>query len=188
VLGVGQNHSFTDHPQSTWTRTRYGGTGTSAPVEAISVAGGTHNILAPGMAGLALQFMGLTGGTTSPPPSTAPPTSPPPTSPPPTGGCQVSDTVSAWNTGLTENITITNTGTAVNGWSLVFTLPSGQTITSGWNATYRPTSGQVTATNLSYNGALPAGSSTTIGFQATHTGNTARPPAFTLNGSACTVT
>ena len=55
------------------------------------------------------------------------------------GACQVTDTISAWNTGLTSNITITNTGTAaINGWSLVFTLPSGQTITSGWNATYQP--------------------------------------------------
>ncbi|WP_404817405.1 cellulose binding domain-containing protein [Streptomyces pharetrae] len=37
--------------------------------------------------------------------------------------------------GLTSNITITSTGvTAIDGWSLLFTLPDGQTITSGWNA------------------------------------------------------
>jgi poly(hydroxyalkanoate) depolymerase family esterase len=186
VLGVSQTPAFTDHPQSTWTRTRYGGTGTQAPVEGVSVDGGTHNIMAGGMAALALQFMGLTGGT---PPTSPPPTSPPPTSPPPTtgsGACRVTDTVNAWNTGLTASITITNTGsTTVNGWSLVFTLPSGQTITSGWNATYAPTSGQVTAKNLSYNGSLAPGASTNIGFQATHTGNSAAPTAFTLNGSAC---
>src|ERR687887_359990 len=35
VLGVSQTPSFTDSPQSGWTRTRYGGTGTQAPVEAI---------------------------------------------------------------------------------------------------------------------------------------------------------
>ena len=53
--------------------------------------------------------------------------------------CRVTNSVNAWNTGLTDNITITNTGSsAINGWSLRFTLASGQTITSGWNATYSP--------------------------------------------------
>mgnify|MGYP003472777600 FL=1 len=96
--------------------------------------------------------------------------------------------MNAWNTGLTASVAITNTSTtAVNGWRLVFTLPGGQTITSGWSATYSPTSGQVTATNASYNAAIPAGGSTSIGFQASHTGSTAEPTAFTLNGAACTV-
>jgi len=49
-----------------------------------------------------------------------------------------------------------------------------------------PTSGQVTAQNVSYNGTIPPGGSTSIGFQATHTGNTGSPASFTLNGSACT--
>ncbi|WP_192581020.1 extracellular catalytic domain type 1 short-chain-length polyhydroxyalkanoate depolymerase [Micromonospora noduli] len=90
--------------------------------------------------------------------------------------------------GLTENITVTNTGTsAVNGWSLVFALPGGQTITSGWNATYSPSSGQVTARNVAYNGGIPANGSVSFGFQATHTGNNARPSSFTLNGASCTV-
>jgi cellulase/cellobiase CelA1 len=104
------------------------------------------------------------------------------------GACRVTDTVSAWNTGLTSEITIANTGTAgVEGWSLVFTLPAGQTITSGWSAGYSPTSGQVTARNVSYNPTIAAGASITIGFQATHTGNTGEPTSFTLNGAACTV-
>ena len=98
----------------------------------------------------------------------------------------MTNALNAWNNGLTDNITITNTGTAaINGWSLSFTLASGQTITGGWSATYSPTSGQVTATNVSYNGTIPPGGSTTIGFQATHTGNSAAPSGFTLNGTAC---
>jgi endo-1,4-beta-xylanase len=129
-------------------------------------------------------------GATSTTAPTTPPTSPPPSSPPPTtpggGACHVTNAVSPWNTGLTDNITITNTGTTpINGWSLKFALPSGQTITSGWNATYSPNSGQVTATNVGYNAAIPAGGSTTIGFQANHTGNSAAPAGFTLNGNAC---
>ncbi|MDG4786625.1 cellulose binding domain-containing protein [Micromonospora sp. WMMD1102] len=127
-----------------------------------------------------------TPGPTTPTPG---PTTPGPTTPPPSSGaCRVTSTVNAWNTGLTESITITNTGTsAVNGWSLVFTLPGGQTITSGWNASYSPASGQVTARNASYNAAIAPNASVSIGFQATHTGNTARPSSFTLNGAACTL-
>jgi endo-1,4-beta-xylanase len=126
------------------------------------------------------------------PPSSPPPSSPPPspTSPPPTqgsGACRVSNAVNAWNNGLTDNITITNTGTStINGWSLKFNLASGQTITSGWSATYAPTSGQVTAKNVDYNATIPPGGSTTIGFQATHTGNAAAPSGFVLNGATCT--
>lgn len=153
------------------------------------------------MAAVALQFFGLTNPTpttppvttppvpTTPPVTTPPPTTPPvPTTPPASGACRVTATVNAWNSGLTESITITNTGaSAVSGWSLVFTLPGGQTITSGWNASYAPSSGQVTARNASYNAAIPAGGSVDIGFQANHTGNTAKPTSFTLNGAACTV-
>ncbi len=105
---------------------------------------------------------------------------------PGTAACRVGDVVNAWNTGLTSSITVTNTGTtAISGWSLVFSLPGGQVITSGWNASYSPTSGQVTARNLSYNADIAAGAAVTIGFQATHTGNTAVPATFTLNGAAC---
>ncbi|GAA4721088.1 cellulose binding domain-containing protein [Phytohabitans rumicis] len=126
----------------------------------------------------------LSGGSSSP--TVTPTTTTPTTAPPTTGPCRVTATVNAWNTGLTEDLTITNNGnTAINGWSLVFTLPGGQAITNGWNASYTPTSGQVTARNVSYNGSIAPGASVSIGFQATHTGNTAKPTSFTLNGEAC---
>jgi acetylxylan esterase len=196
VHGLSQTPSFTDTPQSGYTRTRYGGTGGQAPVEAISMQGVTHNL--PVDAAQVIRFFGLDGtvtpgpttpGPTTPGPTTPGPTTPGPTTPPPTSGaCRVGYTVNAWNTGLTASVTIANTSTtAVNGWTLGFTLPSGQTITNGWNATYSPNSGAVTARNVSYNGAIAPNASVSIGFQATHTGNTARPTAFTLNGTACTV-
>jgi hypothetical protein len=127
------------------------------------------------------------------PPSSATPSpsasSPPPsatTPPPATASCRVDAVVSAWNSGLTETITITNAGTtAVDGWNLSFDLPAGQTITSGWNATYAPTTGRVAATNASYNAAIAPGASVSIGFQAGHTGNAAKPTSFTLNGTTC---
>ncbi|WP_157548314.1 cellulose binding domain-containing protein [Micromonospora sp. ATCC 39149] len=125
---------------------------------------------------------------TTTPPTTTPPTTAPPTTPPPAGGCRVSYTVNAWSTGLTAAVTITNTSaTTVNGWSLAFTLPSGQSITGGWNATYTPTSGAVTARNVSYNGSVAPNGSVDIGFQANHTGNAGKPSSFTLNGTACSI-
>ena len=40
----------------------------------------------------------------------------------------------------------------------------------------------MTARNVSYNASIPPNGSIGIGFQATHTGNTAKPASFTLNG------
>ncbi|MES5824557.1 cellulose binding domain-containing protein [Streptomyces sp. RG80] len=109
--------------------------------------------------------------------------------PPNTTTCRVTGTVNAWNTGLTSNITIANTGTtAIDGWSLAFTLPDGQTITSGWNADYTAAAGRVTARNVSHNATIAPGASVDIGFQATHTGNPAPPTSYSLNGTACAVT
>ncbi|WP_329352111.1 PHB depolymerase family esterase [Streptomyces sp. NBC_01261] len=174
VLGVSQTPAATDSPATGWTRTRYGATGDRAPVEAISLQGVTHNLYTYGMGARVLTFFGLSGGGTTPPPSTGP--------------CKVTVTTSAWNTGLTASVTLTNTGTsAVNGWQLGFTLPAGQTITNGWGATYTPASGTVTATNASYDGTIAPNASVTIGYQANHTGNSAAPTAYTLNGTACTV-
>ncbi|WP_431880606.1 extracellular catalytic domain type 1 short-chain-length polyhydroxyalkanoate depolymerase [Micromonospora chalcea] len=184
VFGLSQNPTSTDTPQSGWNRRRYADSTGTVQVEAYSIQGAGHSLPSSGMAAAAIAFFGLTStpGPTTPPPG--------PTTPPPgTGACSVRIELNAWNNGLTENITISNTGsTAVNGWSLAFTLPGGQTITSGWNASYSPSSGQVTARNVSYNAAIPAGGSTTIGFQATHTGNAGRPSSFTLNGQSCTLT
>ncbi|MEU8393398.1 PHB depolymerase family esterase [Micromonospora sp. NPDC048843] len=198
VFGLSQTPTSTDTPQANWNRRRYADSGGTVQVEAYSIQGAGHSLPSGGMAASAIAFFGLTDPTTppptTPPPTTPPPTTPPPTTPPPTtpppasGACRVTVAVNAWNSGLTENITVTNTGTsAVNGWSVVFTLPGGQTITSGWNATYSPSSGQVTARNVAYNGGIPANGSVSFGFQATHTGDNARPSSFTLNGASCTV-
>nr|WP_210571340.1 PHB depolymerase family esterase [Streptomyces sp. GESEQ-4] len=60
VHGVSQEPAATDSPQSTWTRTRYGGTGDQAAVEGISLQGVGHpDLYAPGMAARVLTFFGL---------------------------------------------------------------------------------------------------------------------------------
>jgi acetylxylan esterase len=192
VHGLSQTPTYTDTPKSGYTRTRYGGTGDQAPVEGISMAGVSHNL--PVDAAAAIRFLGLdttTPGTptpTTPGPTTPTPTTPGPTTPAPAGGCQVGYTVNSWSTGFTASVSITNTGTAtVNGWTLAFTLPGGQTVTNAWNATVSPSTGALSARNVSYNGTLAAGATQTFGFQATHAGTATKPAAFTLNGSACTI-
>ncbi|MCG5470258.1 PHB depolymerase family esterase [Micromonospora sp. LAH09] len=195
VHGLSQTPTYTDTPQSGYTRTRYGNSGATAPIEAISMQGVTHNL--PVDAAQVIRFFGLDGTTpppttpppTTPPPTTPPPTTPPPTTPPPTeGGCRIGYAVNAWNSGLTASVTITNTASsAVNGWALTFTLPTGQRITSGWNAQYTPASGAVTARNASYNAAIAPNASVEIGFQASHEGGTGEPSSFALNGTACAV-
>ena len=45
--GLSQTPAFTDHPQSSWTRTRYGNTGTRRPSRAISIAGVGHQLPMP---------------------------------------------------------------------------------------------------------------------------------------------
>jgi poly(hydroxyalkanoate) depolymerase family esterase len=190
VLGVSQTPVSTDTPQSGWTHTRYGNTTGMSPVEAYRIEGVGHSLPMGGMAAQAIRFFGLDG--TPPPPPVTTTTPPPPvttTPPPPAGGCQVTYTMNAWNTGFTTAITIANRGsTPINGWSLAFTLPSGQTVTSSWNITVTPASGAVTGTNVGFNSNIPAGGSVSgMGFQANHTGNTAKPTSFTLNGTPCTV-
>jgi Cellulose binding domain len=43
----------------------------------------------------------------------------------------------------------------------------------------------VTARNAAYNPDLAPNASVSIGFQASHTGNTAAPTSYVLNGAAC---
>ncbi|MEU6741642.1 cellulose binding domain-containing protein [Streptosporangium sandarakinum] len=152
-----------------------------APQGTIPVSNGSLTVTLPARS--VTTFVTTVGDGPSP---TATPTVTP-TGGPGTGP-RVTYTMSTWNNGFTAAISITNTGTsAINGWTLAFALPSGQAITSGWNATYSPSSGQVSARNVDYNGTLAPGATIEIGFQATHTGNTAEPTAFTLNGVPCVV-
>ncbi|MEV0167982.1 extracellular catalytic domain type 1 short-chain-length polyhydroxyalkanoate depolymerase [Nonomuraea fuscirosea] len=183
VHGVSQTPSLSDQPRAGWARTRYGGTGTMAPVEAISLAGVGHSLPQGGMAAAVIDFFGLSDG------GSDPTTSPTVTPTQPVGQCAVTYTMNTWNTGFTAEVKIVNTGTApLSSWNLAFTLPAGQTVTSAWNATLSPSSGQVTARNAPYNGSVAPGASASFGFQATHGGGTGKPAVFALNGTACTTT
>ncbi|MET9231570.1 cellulase family glycosylhydrolase [Lentzea sp. NPDC003310] len=107
-----------------------------------------------------------------------------------TGACRVGYSAQNWGggNGFTASIAITNTGTtALNGWTLAFSFANGQGVTlPGWGATFAQSGAAVTATNLSWNGALAPNASTTIGFNGTFNGTNPAPSSFTLNGSTCT--
>ncbi|GIJ80788.1 Cellulose binding domain-containing protein [Micromonospora phaseoli] len=121
-------------------------------------------------------------------PTTPPPSSPPPTTPPPTGGgaCAVKYTANSWNNGFTADVQITNTGSStINGWTLAYSLPSGQQVTNTWNATLSQSGSSVTARNVGHNGTIAPGGTASFGYQGTLNGAYSSPTSFTLNGAAC---
>nr|WP_308440929.1 CotH kinase family protein [Micromonospora lutea] len=121
---------------------------------------------------------------TTPPPTTPPPTVPPPTTPPPTGsGCTATYTVTnQWSGGFQGEVRVTAGGSAIRGWTVTWTYPAGQAVTQAWNATVTSQGSTVTARNVSYNGSLAAGASTTFGFLGSATGTPGTPtPTCTAN-------
>jgi chitin-binding protein len=55
------------------------------------------------------------------------------------------------------------------------TLPSGETITQLWNGTLSTSGSTATVKNVSYNGSLAPGTSTTFGFTGGATGTASAP-------------
>ncbi len=101
-------------------------------------------------------------------------------------GCRVGYTVpSQWPGGFTANVEVTNLGDAINGWSLVWTFPSGQRVTQIWNATHVQPAAIVTATNVSYNPSIPTNGRVSFGFNGSWSGSNTAPASFALNGVTC---
>jgi hypothetical protein len=104
----------------------------------------------------------------------------------PAASCQVTYGASAWNTGFTASVKVTNTGTtAITGWSLVFSFANGQRVTQGCRVKWSQSGAQVTAANESWNGTLAAGQRADVGFNGSHSGADANPTPFALNRAAC---
>jgi pectate lyase len=101
-------------------------------------------------------------------------------------GCRVDYTATQWSGGFGANVTVTNLGDAINGWTLTWSYPAGQTAGPAWNATLTQSGTTVTAKNAPYNAAIPTSGSASFGFNGTATGSIQAPAAFTLNGVACT--
>jgi hypothetical protein len=108
-----------------------------------------------------------------------------------TGGfaCHVGYTISnQWQGGFGAALTIGNTGsTAISNWTLTWTFADGQTVTQLWNGTVAQSGANVTVTNASYDGSIPAGGSvTSVGFNGTWNNSTnSVPVSFAVNGTTC---
>ncbi len=146
-----------------------------------------------GGAGLAVNSFSVSTGTSAPAPSPSPTTSTSPapspsptatTAPPPSGsvGCSVSYRITNnWGSGWTADVTVRNSGTtSTRGWRVTAGFPSTQRITNAWNASWAQSGQTATFTNLSYNGSIPAGGTTTFGFQAS---GSAVTPSFSCTAS-----
>ncbi|RAJ44824.1 cellulose binding domain-containing protein [Kitasatospora sp. SolWspMP-SS2h] len=123
----------------------------------------------------------------SPSPSASPSASASPSSG--TSSCEVAYAVSSqWGGGFGANVTVTNRGTApVNGWTVAWTFPSGQSVTSLWNGSVAQSGAKVTVTDAGHNRTIAPGSSVSFGFNGSWTTANTAPTAFTLNGAACAV-
>jgi mannan endo-1,4-beta-mannosidase len=97
-----------------------------------------------------------------------------------TGGVSCTYVVSnSWGAGFTGAIRVTNTGTsAKSGWTASWQYSGSNRITSSWNATLSG-SNPYTATNISWNGNVPAGQTVEFGFQGNTNGGSVEIPTVT---------
>lgn len=101
------------------------------------------------------------------------------------GTCTVAYRVTGqWPGGFQAELTVATTS-AVDGWRVGWTFPSGQRVTSMWHAVPTQTGADVVATNASYNPSIPAGGSVTVGFTGSWSVANAVPSAFSLNNVTC---
>jgi len=102
-------------------------------------------------------------------------------------GCRVDYTVTnQWGGGFGADVKITNLGDALSSWTLTWSFGAGQTVTQAWNTTATQSGAVVTARNVSYNGSVATGASTSFGFNGSWTSSNAVPTSFALNGVTCT--
>ncbi|WP_230396443.1 cellulose-binding domain-containing protein [Streptomyces blattellae] len=101
---------------------------------------------------------------------------PPPTTDPPAGPCSGTyRVVNQWSGGFQGEVTVRAGDSALNGWTVRWELAGGQTLTQIWGGVSTVSGSTVTVRNASYNGAIPAGGTTTFGFLATSTGTITVP-------------
>lgn len=101
-------------------------------------------------------------------------------------GCQVDyKVVHQWQGGFIGAVSVTNGGSAVDGWTVGFTFPSSQRVLVSWQSVHAQSGAEVTLKNASWNGTLAANGTARAGFIATHSGSNPLPTSFTLNGMTC---
>ncbi|MFD6100769.1 cellulase family glycosylhydrolase [Nocardiopsis flavescens] len=103
------------------------------------------------------------GGDPTDPP-TEEPTDPPTEGPTdPAGECTAEFRITnEWSGGFQAEVEVT-AHTALTGWTVTWTAPSGQTVAQAWNADLTSAGGTVSARNAAYNGVLASGAATAFG-------------------------
>ncbi|MBQ1050284.1 cellulose binding domain-containing protein [Micromonospora sp. C51] len=102
-------------------------------------------------------------------------------------GCRVDYRVTnQWTGGFGADVTVTNLGDPVNGWTLVWSYAAGQQVTQAWNTTVNQSGAQVSARNVDYNAAIGTNGSVNFGFNGSWNGSNPAPTSFALNGTTCT--
>ena len=174
------------------------GTNPVAKYNVYSQGSGGTTTLAGTVTGTSITLTGLTIGTTytynviavdsqgnqslpSPPVTFTVP-------PPASSSCAVHYVVnSSWPGGFNASVTLTNKGsTAINGWTLTFTFPAGESVQSGWDGTWTQSGQNVTVKDAGWNSTIAANGGTVgIGFNGNDSGQTTPPAAFFINGTIC---
>jgi hypothetical protein len=82
-------------------------------------------------------------------------------------GCTAAyTTVNSWSGGFQGEVKVTAGSAPVSGWTVRWTLGSGQRVTQVWNGTLTASGSSASVANASYNGSLQPSASTTFGFLA----------------------
>jgi len=106
------------------------------------------------------QFASDPGDETTPPDDETTPPDEDETTPPPAGEGECSATIEVvndWGSGWQGNVLVTAGDRAIDGWTLTWTWPGGQSIDSHWNAEVAVSGATVTASDVGWNGAVQAG-------------------------------
>jgi Cellulose binding domain len=116
-----------------------------------------------------ISYTTSTGVTSTGSPTPSPSPSPTGTSQPASGCTLTSSVTNSWPGGYQLQLTVSNQGTASSSnWTAGFSFAdTAESVTSSWNAAVSQSGQQVTASSESYNGAIPAGGSTTWGMVVT---------------------
>ncbi|MEU6075231.1 cellulose binding domain-containing protein [Micromonospora sp. NPDC047074] len=102
-------------------------------------------------------------------------------------GCRVDHRITnQWPGGFNADVTVTNLGETVNGWTLTWSYTAGQQVTQAWSAVVSQSGAQVTARNVDYNAVIATGASAAFGFTGSWDGSNPAPTSFALNGTVCT--
>lgn len=90
---------------------------------------------------------------------------------PVSAGCTATYTATTWPDGFQGTIVLTAGPEGLQAWTLTWTLPHGQQITNAWGVMLGTRGDSVTGENTSWNGAVGAGQSITLGVNGTAKGD-----------------